>query len=144
MTARQGDVIAIIGGSGSGKSTFLRCINMLELPSAGTITIHGETIGMKKDGQGGLMPADRRPVAYPASWAAYAAARDRPFFTNFGCYAYGGEPGEWRAKARADGSNGPRDYAVTFAFSTGPDGKAMINGIALTPAAATPADFGCR
>ena len=62
MTARQGDVIAIIGGSGSGKSTFLRCINMLELPSAGTITIHGETIGMKKDGQGGLMPADRRQV----------------------------------------------------------------------------------
>ena len=40
LTARQGDVIAIIGGSGSGKSTFLRCINMLELPSAGTISIH--------------------------------------------------------------------------------------------------------
>lgn len=62
LTARQGDVIAIIGGSGSGKSTFLRCINMLELPSAGTISIHGETIAMKKDGHGGLMPADRRQV----------------------------------------------------------------------------------
>ena len=62
LTARQGDVIAIIGGSGSGKSTFLRCINMLELPSAGTITIHGETIDMKKDGHGGLMPANRRQV----------------------------------------------------------------------------------
>ncbi|MGK9052706.1 ABC transporter ATP-binding protein [Xaviernesmea oryzae] len=62
LTARQGDVIAIIGGSGSGKSTFLRCINMLELPSAGTIAIHGETISMKKDGHGGLMPADRRQV----------------------------------------------------------------------------------
>jgi len=37
LTANQGDVIAIIGGSGSGKSTFLRCINLLELPSAGTI-----------------------------------------------------------------------------------------------------------
>jgi len=62
LTARQGDVIAIIGGSGSGKSTFLRCINMLELPSVGTIAIHGETISMKKDGHGGLMPADRRQV----------------------------------------------------------------------------------
>jgi octopine/nopaline transport system ATP-binding protein len=62
MTARQGDVIAIIGGSGSGKSTFLRCINMLELPSAGTITIHGETIEMKSDGDGGLMPSNRRQV----------------------------------------------------------------------------------
>ncbi|MCJ7994434.1 ATP-binding cassette domain-containing protein [Rhizobium cremeum] len=62
LSARQGDVIAIIGGSGSGKSTFLRCINMLELPSAGSVTIHGETIAMKKDGHGGLMPADRRQV----------------------------------------------------------------------------------
>ena len=57
LTANQGDVIAIIGGSGSGKSTFLRCINLLELPSAGTISIHGETIAMKGDGHGGLMPS---------------------------------------------------------------------------------------
>ncbi|MCM2476639.1 ATP-binding cassette domain-containing protein [Rhizobium sp. CG5] len=62
LSARQGDVIAIIGGSGSGKSTFLRCINMLELPSAGSVTIHGETIAMKKDGYGGLMPSNRRQV----------------------------------------------------------------------------------
>ena len=62
LSAKQGDVIAIIGGSGSGKSTFLRCINMLELPSAGTITIHGETIAMKKDGRGGLMPSNRKQV----------------------------------------------------------------------------------
>ncbi|MGO4439160.1 ABC transporter ATP-binding protein [Rhizobium sp. RAF56] len=62
LTARQGDVIAIIGGSGSGKSTFLRCVNMLEVPSAGSITIHGETIEMKRDGQGGLAPANRKQV----------------------------------------------------------------------------------
>jgi ABC-type histidine transport system ATPase subunit len=31
LTANEGDVIAIIGGSGSGKSTFLRCINLLEI-----------------------------------------------------------------------------------------------------------------
>ncbi|MFM2280257.1 MAG: hypothetical protein RLZZ444_2488 [Pseudomonadota bacterium] len=62
ITARRGDVIALIGGSGSGKSTFLRCINMLELPSAGTISVHGETIAMKGDGRGGLVPANRRQV----------------------------------------------------------------------------------
>lgn len=62
LSAREGDVIAIIGGSGSGKSTFLRCINMLELPSAGSVTIHGETIAMKKDGNGGMTPADRKQV----------------------------------------------------------------------------------
>ncbi|ASY67642.1 MAG: ABC transporter ATP-binding protein [Sinorhizobium fredii] len=62
LNARQGDVIAIIGGSGSGKSTFLRCINMLELPSAGRVSVHGEEIRMKPDGKGGLMPADRKQV----------------------------------------------------------------------------------
>lgn len=62
LTARQGDVIAIIGGSGSGKSTLLRCINLLELPTAGSVAVHGETIQMKNDGQGGLMPADRKQV----------------------------------------------------------------------------------
>ena len=62
LTANQGDVIAIIGGSGSGKSTLLRCINMLELPTAGSVSIHGETIAMKKDGRGGLMPSDRKQV----------------------------------------------------------------------------------
>jgi polar amino acid transport system ATP-binding protein len=62
LSARQGDVIAIIGGSGSGKSTFLRCINLLELPSAGTITIHGETIDMKSDGRGGLAPSNHKQV----------------------------------------------------------------------------------
>ncbi|CAN7266983.1 ATP-binding cassette domain-containing protein [Rhizobium sp. LjRoot98] len=62
LTANEGDVIAIIGGSGSGKSTFLRCINMLELPTSGSVTVHGETIAMKKDGHGGLMPADRKQV----------------------------------------------------------------------------------
>lgn len=32
LTARDGDVISILGSSGSGKSTFLRCINLLETP----------------------------------------------------------------------------------------------------------------
>jgi ABC-type histidine transport system ATPase subunit len=44
LTARQGEVISLIGSSGSGKSTLLRCINMLEVPDAGTVTIDGEEI----------------------------------------------------------------------------------------------------
>ncbi len=35
LTAKKGDVISIIGSSGSGKSTFLRCINFLETPDSG-------------------------------------------------------------------------------------------------------------
>ncbi|KAB2671700.1 ATP-binding cassette domain-containing protein [Brucella tritici] len=62
LKAREGDVIAIIGGSGSGKSTFLRCINMLELPNSGAVTIHGETIAMKNGGNGSQIPTDRKQI----------------------------------------------------------------------------------
>ncbi|WP_299867074.1 ATP-binding cassette domain-containing protein [uncultured Hoeflea sp.] len=58
LSAQNGDVVAIIGGSGSGKSTMLRCINMLELPTRGAISIQGEAIDMKPDGRGGLQPAN--------------------------------------------------------------------------------------
>ena len=40
----RGDVISIIGPSGTGKSTLLRCLNQLEEPTAGTITVDGEVI----------------------------------------------------------------------------------------------------
>ncbi len=50
LTAARGDVVAIIGGSGSGKSTMLRCINFLETPSSGRIIVGGEEIAMKSDG----------------------------------------------------------------------------------------------
>ena len=46
LDARDGDVISILGASGSGKSTFLRCINLLETPDAGSVTVDGETIEM--------------------------------------------------------------------------------------------------
>lgn len=62
LKAREGDVIALIGGSGSGKSTFLRCINMLELPTSGAVTIHGETIAMKNGGNGSQIPTDRKQI----------------------------------------------------------------------------------
>ncbi len=62
LSANTGDVVAIIGGSGSGKSTMLRCINMLEMPTAGTIAIKGEPIAMKPDGHGGQLPSDTRQL----------------------------------------------------------------------------------
>jgi ABC-type histidine transport system ATPase subunit len=44
FAARHGEVVAIIGASGSGKSTFLRCLNFLERPDAGEIRFNGESI----------------------------------------------------------------------------------------------------
>ncbi|MEZ5590599.1 MAG: ABC transporter ATP-binding protein [Gammaproteobacteria bacterium] len=62
MTANEGDVISILGSSGSGKSTFLRCINLLEIPNQGSVTVHGETILMERDRLGSQQPADRHQV----------------------------------------------------------------------------------
>lgn len=44
LEIKQREIVAIIGPSGSGKSTLLRCINLLEKPTAGTITIDGRNI----------------------------------------------------------------------------------------------------
>lgn len=41
---RKGEVVSIIGPSGTGKSTFLRCLNLLEQPTAGTIEIDGQNV----------------------------------------------------------------------------------------------------
>jgi polar amino acid transport system ATP-binding protein len=43
----RGRVMVLIGASGSGKSTFLRCINRLERPDAGTVELDGELIGYR-------------------------------------------------------------------------------------------------
>lgn len=44
FSVRPGDVTCIIGASGSGKSTMLRCINLLETPTSGEIIYHGKNI----------------------------------------------------------------------------------------------------
>ena len=62
LTARSGDVVSMIGSSGSGKSTFLRCINFLEMPTRGRITVTGEGIALKPGSDGNLHPIDRRQV----------------------------------------------------------------------------------
>ena len=54
VTANKGDVISMIGSSGSGKSTFLRCLNLLEQPNAGRIVLDGEELQMVPDKQGML------------------------------------------------------------------------------------------
>lgn len=42
--AERGEAISIIGSSGGGKTTLLRCLNLLELPDSGTITVGGDVI----------------------------------------------------------------------------------------------------
>lgn len=62
LTAKAGDVISIIGSSGSGKSTFLRCINLLEQPHAGKILLNNEELKLVPNKDGGLKAADARQL----------------------------------------------------------------------------------
>lgn len=63
VSAKRGDVISILGSSGSGKSTFLRCINYLETPDQGSVIVEGEEIRTKPAKEGGLIPADQKQLA---------------------------------------------------------------------------------
>ena len=62
LDAHEGDVVSILGASGSGKSTFLRCINLLEVPDAGEIRVAGEQVVFKRGRHQVLVPANRRQV----------------------------------------------------------------------------------
>jgi octopine/nopaline transport system ATP-binding protein len=62
LDARKGDVISILGASGSGKSTFLRCINLLETPDSGSVQVGGEMIEMKRHARGHQLAANQKQV----------------------------------------------------------------------------------
>jgi arginine/ornithine transport system ATP-binding protein len=58
ISAKPGDVIALIGSSGSGKSTFLRCLNLLEKPNSGRIELKGESLKLAPDRDGAMTASD--------------------------------------------------------------------------------------
>jgi arginine/ornithine transport system ATP-binding protein len=62
LEARRHDVISILGSSGSGKSTFLRCLNFLECPTQGEVALGGDTVRTRRNREGQLEPADRRQI----------------------------------------------------------------------------------
>jgi ABC-type histidine transport system ATPase subunit len=62
LKANAGDVISIIGSSGSGKSTWLRCINFLEQPTSGKIIVAGEEVKLLPGTKDALKVADQKQL----------------------------------------------------------------------------------
>lgn len=62
LHAKLGDVVSIIGSSGSGKSTFLRCVNFLEMPDQGRVVLDGEEVIVRKDKNNKALGVDEKQI----------------------------------------------------------------------------------
>ena len=62
LKAKKGDVISILGSSGSGKSTFLRCINFLETPDLGRVFLDGEEVIVEKNKNGKPLAIESKQI----------------------------------------------------------------------------------
>lgn len=62
LRAKKGDVVSIIGSSGSGKSTFLRCINFLEMPDKGRVVLDGEEVTISKGKNGRIASTNEKQI----------------------------------------------------------------------------------
>ncbi|MEM6941960.1 MAG: amino acid ABC transporter ATP-binding protein [Pseudomonadota bacterium] len=51
LTVKAGETVVLLGSSGSGKSTLLRCVNFMEMPTAGKIYLNGDVIGAERGGK---------------------------------------------------------------------------------------------
>ncbi len=81
LAAKPGDVITLIGSSGSGKSTFLRCINLLEQPHQGKLKLGAEELQLVPDRDGSLKAKDPKQLQ---RWRARLAM----VFQNFNLWAH--------------------------------------------------------
>lgn len=62
FAGNEHEVISLLGASGSGKSTILRCINLLEMPSKGEIRIDGQSLPLKET-KTGLVVSDQKALS---------------------------------------------------------------------------------
>lgn len=81
MTAHRGDVVSILGSSGSGKSTFLRCLNFLEMPDRGEVRVAGEVVHIREGRSGKREAGNNRQIQRVRSKLAMV-------FQNFNLWAH--------------------------------------------------------
>ena len=63
LQVRRGEVVVLIGASGSGKTTFIRCINLLEDIQGGCIRVNGRAMGYRERSDGSLVRDSERNIA---------------------------------------------------------------------------------
>ena len=63
LTVKKGEVLVIIGSSGGGKTTLLRCLNFLETANSGEIIVNGKSVFSAKDGE--------KPVVTPEAQLSF-------------------------------------------------------------------------
>ena len=63
LDVHRREVVCIIGPSGAGKTTFLRCLNLLERIDSGTIEVNGQPLGMRRENGGEWAPAGEKQQA---------------------------------------------------------------------------------
>ncbi|MET8454360.1 amino acid ABC transporter ATP-binding protein [Streptomyces sp. NPDC005209] len=93
LIVRPGEVTVILGPSGSGKSTLLRVINHLEKPEVGYVSVNGELIGVRRQGdrrKTGVPPTEGRGRLKELSERAILAQRSRIgfVFQNFNLFPH--------------------------------------------------------
>jgi len=80
MNVQAGETVVLLGSSSSGKSTLLRCLNFMEIPTEGRVFIHGEPVGEARNGEEHYRerdlsalrtrtsPRSRSPSHRPSAW----------------------------------------------------------------------------
>jgi len=63
LQVKRGEVVVLIGASGSGKTTFIRCINLLEDIQSGQIRVSGQAMGYRTRADGSLVRDSERNIA---------------------------------------------------------------------------------